>query len=271
MACLQAPESQKLFFVGDIHGNYEALKKSLEQIHFDYSSDLLICTGDLVDRGPDSSRCLSLLQEPWFYTVVGNHDLYAFDTIINNSTDHLLPWMKNGGEWWFQQSEDQKKSLIPLLERFHRNPSPLLLMIEHQGIGNFAVTHADLPCSVDIHNLSCQLQLAGSGKPDEWVKQLSLHVDLLQGRWLTGPILQRLHKIVLNERQQRIPEAMESLYISSDEVKVNGVDAALQGHTPIPGGPLFAENRVFMDTGNWMDQRIFQISSSDHILDMVRL
>ena len=55
------------FVVGDIHGWYGPLMAELEAVCFDPARDRLFSVGDLINRGPDSERCLLLTQEPWFF------------------------------------------------------------------------------------------------------------------------------------------------------------------------------------------------------------
>ena len=53
----------------------------LKQRHFNPDTDLLIPVGDIIDRGPDSLKCLQLMQENWFYAVRGNHEQMALDAL----------------------------------------------------------------------------------------------------------------------------------------------------------------------------------------------
>ena len=47
------------YIVGDIHGHYERLMSQLGELNFDFACDRLFCVGDLIDRGPDSSKAVS--------------------------------------------------------------------------------------------------------------------------------------------------------------------------------------------------------------------
>ena len=58
------------YVVGDLHGCYEELMKELDRINFDKSRDILICVGDLIDRGKSSEKIIALLDEPWFVSVL---------------------------------------------------------------------------------------------------------------------------------------------------------------------------------------------------------
>ena len=62
------------FVVGDLHGCYDELIKLLKYVNFDPKKDRLFSTGDLLDRGPKSIECLSLLNKSWFFPVMGNHE-----------------------------------------------------------------------------------------------------------------------------------------------------------------------------------------------------
>ena len=49
------------FVVGDIHGHYDLLKTELKTVGFDKQKDRLFSVGDIIDRGPKSEECLTLL------------------------------------------------------------------------------------------------------------------------------------------------------------------------------------------------------------------
>ena len=63
-----------IYIVGDLHGSYSLLMQELKNLNFDFHNDLLICTGDLIDRGTENLECIALLEQSWFLTVRGNHE-----------------------------------------------------------------------------------------------------------------------------------------------------------------------------------------------------
>src|SRR3546814_9235683 len=63
--------------VGDIHGHFSRLRQALDEFGFDPAHDRLFSVGDLVDRGHESESFMQWLDQPWFYTVQGNHEDYA--------------------------------------------------------------------------------------------------------------------------------------------------------------------------------------------------
>jgi serine/threonine protein phosphatase 1 len=87
----------RVFVVGDLHGMVHALERLLDSAGFDPQQDLVWSLGDLIDRGPFSSQCLDLLQQPWFRAIRGNHEQLMLDAIVDDET--WLQWIVNGGDW----------------------------------------------------------------------------------------------------------------------------------------------------------------------------
>ena len=102
-----------VWVVSDIHGCYQWLLDELKRRRFNPYEDLLISVGDLIDRGPDSVKCLQLIDEKWFRAVRGNHEQMAIDSVENN--DFAL-WLMNGGSWFSQLDDSQQQQALTLLE-----------------------------------------------------------------------------------------------------------------------------------------------------------
>ncbi len=86
----------KRYVVGDIHGKYKALQQCLDRSGFDVEKDLLICLGDVCDRGPEvreSIECLLQLQHLIY--IIGNHDLWALQWMTTGEKPAL--WTTQGG------------------------------------------------------------------------------------------------------------------------------------------------------------------------------
>ena len=63
-------------FVGDIQGCREQLERLLDAVAFVPGQDRLHPVGDMVNKGPESSRTVDLLMQLDAEPVLGNHDLH---------------------------------------------------------------------------------------------------------------------------------------------------------------------------------------------------
>ncbi|MCP4614406.1 MAG: protein phosphatase [Planctomycetes bacterium] len=126
------------FFVGDIHGEIELLMEALKRVGFDYENDRLFATGDLIDRGPDSIKCLKLLEEPWFHSVLGNHEAMFIAREIDSASQELH--MKNGGSWANELCQMERRFLLDLI--YVKTSLAMTISTER---GNIGVIHAMAP------------------------------------------------------------------------------------------------------------------------------
>ncbi len=131
------------FVIGDLHGCYGLLVAEMEKAGFDKSKDRLFSVGDLIDRGPDSVKCMSLIYEPWFHAVQGNHERMMFSAFLGvYSTEHSpQDFFYNGGSW--AQYCDEGPEFIKIVARDMMDNMPLA--IEVTGDNGFLLTHAYWP------------------------------------------------------------------------------------------------------------------------------
>lgn len=85
------------FVCGDMHGMFSLVTQFLQHVNFDCSKDRLFACGDLVDRGPQNEDCLRLLDNPWFYSVLGNHEQLMLEYAADQYSGRF--WPRNGGGW----------------------------------------------------------------------------------------------------------------------------------------------------------------------------
>ena len=131
-----------IYVVGDLHGSYSLLMQELKNLNFDFHNDLLICTGDLIDRGTENLECIALLEQSWFLTVRGNHE----EMCIQGQHDPKMKDMhqRNGGTWFYRQFQKTRQRII---DRLAQLPLVIEVELENKKVG---IVHAD----IDIHDWS---------------------------------------------------------------------------------------------------------------------
>jgi serine/threonine protein phosphatase 1 len=125
------------FVCGDIHGCFDDLETGLVEKNFDKEKDRLFSVGDLIDRGPRSDLAAFYMDQPWFFTVMGNHEhLFLMGSLdipgrLDYWTDHLLC----GGGWAYKMEPEKQTALLDAVDRL-----PLIIQA-----GDVIITHAALP------------------------------------------------------------------------------------------------------------------------------
>lgn len=191
------------FVVGDIHGHFSLLYQSLEENGFDFAKDRLISVGDLVNKGPESEKSLSYLQESWFHAVSGNHDydVTQFCKIVldKGGFEDVQPDIDVYKAQWLQEDKNRKR-LIEIYEAL--KILPIAIEVE-TSIGKVGIVHGEIPLKMTWSQFKKLLKEEFSA-------------------WKTGKF-SRLKSRVLNGR-----ERVRSQNFSD----VDGVSRMFVGHTP---------------------------------------
>jgi serine/threonine protein phosphatase 1 len=138
------------YVVGDIHGHVSRLLAQLDELNFDRAVDRLICVGDLVDRGPESDKAIELLAQPWFFSVLGNHEYFMLSGLKYGNSKHKMLWLQNGGDWIATSDPSRWTQWFDLLSSL-----PIAIEVEVNTESGFVVNrgadklvgvvHADFP------------------------------------------------------------------------------------------------------------------------------
>ena len=128
------------YVVGDIHGHVTPLIEQLDKLGFNKYTDRLICVGDLIDRGPESMQALGLLDEPWFYSVIGNHEHLMVASLKYHDSQMRLTWLGNGGDWIMQSSSTDWPGWFDKIEAL-----PLGIEVTTSAGTRYGIVHADYP------------------------------------------------------------------------------------------------------------------------------
>jgi serine/threonine protein phosphatase 1 len=227
----------KDYVVGDLHGCHSLLERLLKEVKFDKSRDRLFSVGDLIDRGPDSLRCLHLLQEPWFFASQGNHELMMLTFFLSYMTSGKLESLQDicdtgfldyGGDWVKEYFDPDRHCMTAEFDRglaLALN-MPMIWIVGDEG-DRFHVIHAELV----KHNYS----------PAEQIVWLDSDID----QWW---------------EEQRIPAEAEdrlywsrslmlSQYVNYDAARIQtGLSPTFCGHT-YDVRPRRALSHICLDTG----------------------
>lgn len=132
---LDLSNKRNVYVVGDLHGYYNELMSKLIKIGFDFKQDALVAVGDLVDRGPNSYECLKLLNEDWFNSCRGNHEVMLTDSKLYKPMEEMH--RKHGGQWFYELPDHQQQECIKLVYKM-----PLTLTVLYGG-KRYGIAHAD--------------------------------------------------------------------------------------------------------------------------------
>ena len=130
---------KKYLLHGDIHGAYSLFIKALKDQGFNPEEDLCVCTGDLIDRGKESYLTPNLINEPWFETVIGNHEEFCIKGLNDSYTENIHSVSNNGGAWFYELPYKDRVQIVSL---FQSLPYAIQLNLENKKLG---IVHADLP------------------------------------------------------------------------------------------------------------------------------
>lgn len=208
---------KSVYVVGDLHGSYQLLMNHLKFIGFNFDEDLLICTGDLVDKGKENLECISLLKKPWFKTVRGNHEELCIKGLYDFKLRQLHE--RNGGEWFYQLPSHQRHEII---KSFEVLPPVIEIQIQDKKIG---IVHAD----IDIHDWN------------------AFKADMVKGDY-SIPGVTSAYKNALWGRG-RIKN------LSNDYDVVEGIDAIYLGHTIVKEMTRLS-NCYYIDVGSSFTQKL---------------
>jgi len=139
------------FVVGDIHGMFEALESLLKDVGFNPATDRVFAVGDLIDRGPQSHRVLEFLDQPWFYSIKGNHAIMLIESEHDKSM--YRSWTNNnGGDWWITIPRDQQKIIRDRLTEL-----PIVIEV-NTNAGKIGLVHADIPTGMSWKKFVADIQ-----------------------------------------------------------------------------------------------------------------
>lgn len=114
-------EKEKMFAIGDVHGQITMLEELLD--YWNPKEEQLLFIGDLADRGENSKavfeRVKQLIDNHSAIVVKGNHD-QMLENYLKNPAEHVAHYYMNGGQQTVDsllEGEKIKKILLKMLKK----------------------------------------------------------------------------------------------------------------------------------------------------------
>jgi len=131
-------------FIGDVHGHYDGLMNLLENVT-PGTDDQIYFVGDLIDRGPQSSKVVDYVREHNYPCVMGNHEQLLLDAFAQNRLNGqaLQGWLYSGGQATLASYDHNIELLTQHLEWVRSLPLYL-------DLGDVWLVHAGLDPTLSI-------------------------------------------------------------------------------------------------------------------------
>lgn len=213
---LNIPDEQRVFVIGDIHGNYELYQTTLFELGIT-TDDVVISVGDIIDRGTNNTKMLfEFLHTPNRYMVLGNHEDLMMKSQQYREWD--ICWRDNGGLTTLDEiGLSGVKYFNSVLSTL-----PHLIEVNHRGY-KLGVAHAGIPHYPGIPDWN---------SIKEWTHTNGEYRHHLL--WDRNSIQMAIYDNQLTES-----EKLERI--------IAGVDYVIHGHTGVDERFEFG-NRVWIDT-----------------------
>lgn len=238
------PDDAELFFVGDIHGEYDLLMTALHAVGFNKDKDYCICVGDLIDRGKDNYKVLAkfVYGSERFQAVMGNHDAFMGYAKLEHT---FANWIYNGGRWVLDDGLDIDQ--LDAMGKDIRERLPVFMTVYHRG-KTYGVVHGGVP---NIYRGNGRQDAGYEGLTRNWhaiIADVGLYVaenpdmGLKDMEYLISPYMWD---------RDVIKGALDGV----NYPPVEGVDYTIHGHSFVQQ-PFKHHNRIYIDTGGVFNGRL---------------
>lgn len=114
----------RLIAIGDIHGCHREFEELLDQLAL-REHDRVILLGDLINRGPDSAKVISLARKHAHLSLLGNHELRLLNYRKTGDPTHLK---KNDYDTLKQLGSKDWAYMAAMPLTYHDRPDNLVLV-----------------------------------------------------------------------------------------------------------------------------------------------
>ena len=106
------------WIIGDIHGYSETFNQLVGKLNL-RAKDIVVCLGDLIDKGPDSLQVLKTVEESsQIFTIRGNHEEMMRLSVSPDHGKMMKSWLKYGGLITLESFSDDKNLQIELARKW---------------------------------------------------------------------------------------------------------------------------------------------------------
>jgi len=178
-------DGQRCFFIGDIHGHWQALENALQRVSFDSKKDVLVSVGDTIDRHEDSLKVATwMLEQDNVHVVCGNHEKYFLDYLHRPETGFYYTNQRTGG-WWVEQHEEN--TLLKLAKQMQDKLSlAVTVQQNHKRVG---VIHSAAPDDWYV----IENNLLSS---EDWMDYIDNRAQFRQAKRAGMPPISNIHGVV---------------------------------------------------------------------------
>lgn len=196
---LKIDDGHSCWVVGDIHGYHKTFSKLIEKLELS-TQDIVLCLGDLIDKGPDSFSVLEMVKESkQIFSIRGNHEEMMRLSVSPSHGKMMKSWLKYGGLITLESFSNDKNVQIELARKWipfiEKMPTEIIL-------DKFRLVHAGYDKEIPLESQKNQQRMWGRtifdikkphdtkrqiivghtpvqklnklGKDDIWVSELSL-------------------------------------------------------------------------------------------------
>lgn len=126
----------RLLLTSDVHGAYDRFEAVLREMDYDPEVDTVLIAGDLVDRGPESRRCLEWVGARR-HALQGNHE--RFLELVDDGRMDRADHIEDGGSWYHALATHERHRYRSVLTNL-----PFAARIRTSAGRRIGVIHADV-------------------------------------------------------------------------------------------------------------------------------
>jgi len=134
--------------ISDVHGDYGALKTTLEQLQKHHHISRILCAGDLVGRGPQQNQVVECIRRHNIVTVRGNHDEWFSGISEENASflkDLPLDWEGKIGSLRFYMCHGKPGNNMWGMYRDHLSETYLSMVLKSLKVDILVTGHTHMP------------------------------------------------------------------------------------------------------------------------------